>query len=325
MDYKDVLKSARENLNGSCKVCKVCNGIACSGEVPGMGGKGTGSAFTENMKSLEKVKINMRVLHDVKNPNTSVEMFGKKMKAPIFAAPVSGTTLNMGGKYTEKEYISWVIEGCLKAGIYPMVGDTAIETFLTDNLEVLKEKNADGIAFIKPWENDAIISKMKLAEDAGVFALGVDVDACGLVTLSLHGKNVEPKTLDKIKELKQGFIYNPEFYDDNINNFEDLNNVPLILQKEESNSRKLLDYIGLQNGVKLIPKMEVVSQELITEFVNIGLGIGFSIIDLATRNYKNLKELKINRKVPNINIYLATNKSISLTFASKMFIKYLKA
>ena len=201
MDYKSVLKSARENLNGSCKVCKVCNGIACSGEVPGMGGKGTGVAFTENIKSLEKVKINMRVLHNVKNPDTSVEMFGKKMKAPIFAAPVSGTTLNMGGKYTEKEYISWVIEGCLKAGIYPMVGDTAIETFLTDNLEVLKEKNADGIAFIKPWENDAIISKMKLAEDAGVFALGVDVDACGLVTLSLHCKNVEPKTLDKIKEL----------------------------------------------------------------------------------------------------------------------------
>ena len=131
--------------------------------------------------------------------------------------------------------------------------------------------------------------------------------------------------LERIKELKQGFVYNPEFYNGEVNNFEELNKLPLILQKEESNSRKLLDYIALQNGVKLIPKMEVVSQELITEFVNIGLGIGFSIIDLATRNYKNLKELKINRKVPNINIYLATNKSISLTFASKMFIKYLKA
>ena len=129
--------------------------------------------------------------------------------------------------------------------------------------------------------------------------------------------------LEKIKELKQGFIYNPEFYKDEINDFEDLNKLPLILQKEESNSRKLLDYIALQNSVKLIPKMEVVSQELITEFVNIGLGIGFVIIDLATRNYKNIKELKINKKIPNINIYLATNKSISLTFASKMFIKYL--
>jgi len=130
--------------------------------------------------------------------------------------------------------------------------------------------------------------------------------------------------LEKIKELKQGFIYNPEFYKDEITNFEDLNNFPLILQKEESNSRKLLDYVALQNSVKLVPKMEVVSQELITEFVNIGLGIGFAIIDLAKRNYKNLKELKINKKIPNINIYLATNKSVSLTFASKMFIKYLK-
>ncbi len=129
--------------------------------------------------------------------------------------------------------------------------------------------------------------------------------------------------LEKIKELKQGFIYNPEFYKDNINNFSDLNNIPLILQKKESNSRKLLDYIALLNNVVLMPKMEVVSQELITSFASIGLGVGFSIIDLA-KNHKNLKELKINKKIPNINIYLATNKSISLTFASKMFINFLK-
>ncbi|MBR4693847.1 MAG: LysR family transcriptional regulator [Bacilli bacterium] len=130
--------------------------------------------------------------------------------------------------------------------------------------------------------------------------------------------------LEKITELKQGFIYNPDFFDDNVNTFADLNKVPLILQKEESNSRKLLDYLALQNNVKLIPKMEVVSQELITEFTNIGLGIGFAIIDLSKRNFRNLKELNINKKIPNINIYLATNKSVSLTFASKTFIRYLK-
>ncbi len=129
--------------------------------------------------------------------------------------------------------------------------------------------------------------------------------------------------LQKIKELKQGFIYNPLFYKDEFTNLEDLNNTDLILQKEESNSRKLLDHIALLNNVKLIPKTEVVSQELISEFVNIGLGIGFVIIDLAKRNYKDLQELKINKKIPNINVYLATNKSISLTFASKTFIKYL--
>ncbi len=42
MNFKEVEKVAREKFNGSCKVCKACNGVACAGEVPGMGGKGTG-------------------------------------------------------------------------------------------------------------------------------------------------------------------------------------------------------------------------------------------------------------------------------------------
>ena len=129
--------------------------------------------------------------------------------------------------------------------------------------------------------------------------------------------------LEKIKELKQGFVYNSDYYTDNVKTFSDLNKLPLILQNGESNSRKLLDYIALQEHVKLIPRMEVVSQELISEFVNIGLGVGFVIIDLANRNFKNLKELEINKTIPNINVYLALNKSVLLTFASKKFIDYL--
>ena len=138
--------------------------------------------------------------------------------------------------------------------------------------------------------------------------------------------NIKESNLEllKLKELKQGFMYNPAFYNDDITSFKDLNKYPLILQKTQSNSRKLLDYISLNNNVILKPKMEVVSQDLLTEFVNIGLGIGFVIIDLANKKFDNLKELHINKKIPNINIYLATNKSISLTFASKTFIKYLK-
>lgn len=202
MDYKELLKSARENLNGSCKVCKVCNGVVCAGEVPGMGGKGSGSSFIENNKSLEKVKINMRVIHNVSNPDMTIELFGKKMSAPIFAAPVTGTTLNMGGKITEREYIKPVVEGCINSGIYAMVGDTAVDEFLIENLSVLKENNGEGIVFIKPWENEDIKRKIKLAEEAGAFAVGVDIDACGLVTLSMHGKTVQPKNVEQIRELK---------------------------------------------------------------------------------------------------------------------------
>lgn len=201
MNYKEVLKNAKINLNGSCRVCPVCNGKVCSGEVPGMGGKGTGEAFTVNVQALKMHKLNMRVLHSAGNPDTSIDLFGKKMRIPVFAAPVSGTTLNMGGKFTEQEYISWVIDGCLKAGIYPMVGDTAVDSFLITNLEELKKAGGDGIAFIKPWKNSEVINKIHLAEEAGAYAVGMDIDAAGLITLALHGKPVGPKTVSDIKEI----------------------------------------------------------------------------------------------------------------------------
>lgn len=203
MNYKEVLKNAKSNLNGSCRVCPICNGKVCSGEVPGMGGKGTGEAFTANVDALRKYKLNMRVLHSCSNPDTSIELFGKKMRIPVFAAPVSGTTLNMGGKFTEKEYISWVIEGCLNGGIYPMVGDTAVDSFLITNLEELKRAGGNGIAVIKPWKNSEVINKIRMAEDAGAYAVGMDIDAAGLITLALHGKPVGPKTVEDIKEIAQ--------------------------------------------------------------------------------------------------------------------------
>ncbi|HEY8805124.1 MAG TPA: alpha-hydroxy-acid oxidizing protein [Clostridium sp.] len=203
MNYKDVLKDARVNLNKSCRVCPICNGVACAGEVPGMGGKGSGDAFKINIESLAEYKLNMRTIHDAKDPDTTLELFGRKMDMPVFAAPVSGTTLNMGGKFSEEEYISWVISGCLQGGIFPMVGDTAVDSFLITNLSELEKQGGNGIAIIKPWENSNVIEKIKLAEKAGAFAIGMDIDACGLITLALLGKPVMPKTVDEIKEIVQ--------------------------------------------------------------------------------------------------------------------------
>ena len=138
---------------------------------------------------------------------------------------------------------------------------------------------------------------------------------------SIKESNIETKT---IKKLNQGFIYNEDYFKDNIKSLKDLEKYPLILQKKESNSRKFLDDFMLNNNLILNPKTEVVSQDLILEFTNAGFGIGFGIIDLAKRNYLNLKELNINKKIPSNNIYLAKNKSINLPFASKKFLEYLE-
>lgn len=199
---EEQIKKARELYNGTCRVCKVCNGVTCAGEVPGVGGKGTGDSFKENVKALNDIKINMRVIHNAKNPNTETELFGKKMSVPIFAAPITATSLNMGGIVSEEEYITSVIEGCLDCGIYPMVGDTAIDECLVTNLEILKQHNGQGIVFIKPRKNNVIIEKINMSKKANVFAMGIDIDGAGLLTMALHGKDVEPKTVEELKELK---------------------------------------------------------------------------------------------------------------------------
>jgi isopentenyl diphosphate isomerase/L-lactate dehydrogenase-like FMN-dependent dehydrogenase len=82
-----------------------------------------------------------------------------------------------------------------------MVGDGAIDTLLTDNLRVVKESGGCGIAIIKPWNNKTVIEKIRLAEEAGAAAVGMDIDAAGLVTLGLLGKPVSPKTVPELKEI----------------------------------------------------------------------------------------------------------------------------
>ena len=52
MDVKVLRETARKQMTGKCRVCPVCNGRVCAGEVPGMGGTGTGEAFTENMDNF---------------------------------------------------------------------------------------------------------------------------------------------------------------------------------------------------------------------------------------------------------------------------------
>jgi 4-hydroxymandelate oxidase len=45
MSMSEIRKRARERMGGICRVCRVCDGRVCRGEVPGMGGIGTGASF----------------------------------------------------------------------------------------------------------------------------------------------------------------------------------------------------------------------------------------------------------------------------------------
>ena len=198
---KEIRKTARDLMTGFCRVCPVCNGKACAGEVPGMGGLGTGSAFMTNVQALAKYTFNMRLVHDITEPDTSTTLLGLRLSMPVLAAPIGGISFNMGGKRTEEEYITAIIDGCKQAGIIGCTGDGVPPFIHEAGFAAISAAGGHGIPFIKPWEDAELYEKLSKAENCGAPILGMDIDAAGLITLRKMGRPVSPKSLDTLREI----------------------------------------------------------------------------------------------------------------------------
>lgn len=198
---KEIRKNAKEKMQGYCRVCPVCDGKACAGEVPGMGGLGTGASFRANIESLAKIRFNMRLIHDTEEPDTSVEILGKRLEIPVLAAPIGGVSFNMGGKVSEEDYILSVLEGCAEKGTLGCVGDGVPPFIHEAGYAAIRSLAGRGIPFIKPWEDKELYEKMEKAEKSGAEIMGMDIDAAGLITLKLMGRPVGPKSPEKLREI----------------------------------------------------------------------------------------------------------------------------
>lgn len=77
-----------------CKSCPVCNGKACGNKVPGPGAKGTGTVAIRNYDAWQNIYVNMDTLTSNAPVDTTLELFGKTFKYPIFAGPVGAIQLH---------------------------------------------------------------------------------------------------------------------------------------------------------------------------------------------------------------------------------------
>lgn len=198
---KEIRDNARKMMETFCKVCPICNGKACAGQVPGMGGLGSGSSFTNNVKALTKIKFNMRLIHDVIEPDTTVTVLGKKLALPVLAAPIGGVSFNMGGAISEEDYIEAIINGCKSKAIIGCSGDGVPDFIHQAGFNAIKSAEGHGIPFIKPWEDEELFKKLDTAKATGTDIIGMDIDAAGLITLRKMGRPVSPKSLDKLTEI----------------------------------------------------------------------------------------------------------------------------
>lgn len=201
MNMQELKVLAKEKIGPVCRICPVCNGVACRGEVPGMGGIGTGSSFQNNVKALQDIKLNMRTTHDVTQPDTSCDILGISMKMPIIAAPIGGIPFNLNNFASELEYAEIILGGCKQAGCFGMTGDGRERESYTDGLAALS-KIGIGVPTAKPRPNEEIIKMAALAEQAGAPAIAIDIDAAALINMTISGQPVSGKTVADMRELK---------------------------------------------------------------------------------------------------------------------------
>ena len=192
MDIKQIRDAAREKLKPHCRVCPSCDGRACAGEVPGVGGIGTGESFMENVKALAAWKLHIRTLHDSAPFDTTLDLWGFTLTNPIMGAPLAGLAAHFQKKLDEQEIVDAILSGCLAGGSLGWIGDGVNPAMFTASLELVKRYKGRAIVTIKPRGVQEIMKRIRMAEEAEALAVAIDVDAAGFHAMATRGQPVGP-------------------------------------------------------------------------------------------------------------------------------------
>ena len=178
MTYQEIVTRAREVMGPNCRVCPVCDGRACRGEVPGVGGLGSGSSFTVCRPFFDSVKVMMDVVYESGELDTSLELFGERWPFPFFMAPLGGMGLNYNSYLSEEDWSRMSVGGMAVCGSLAFTPDGALDKFFNLSLRSIRENNGRGIPTVKPWATEKLLERLHLSEEVGATAFACDVDSC---------------------------------------------------------------------------------------------------------------------------------------------------
>lgn len=201
MLYAEIMLEARGQMGAYCKACPICDGKACGNHIPGPGSKPPGNLALRNYNKWQELCINMDTISENRKVDTTFELFGRKLTAPILAAPIGGMNLHYGEKHSDKSYNSILVKGCIEAGTIAVIGDNADPKIFAEMLEGIAENDGNGIPTIKPWNKEAVFERLDLAKKANAFACAMDIDGAGLPFLKKLNPNAGTKTVEELKEI----------------------------------------------------------------------------------------------------------------------------
>ena len=206
MEYAEVLENARKKMSPVCKVCPVCDGIACGHTMPGPGSKPPGNGANDNYMAWRKIRLNMDTITEGKKTDTSIELFGRTLSFPVLSGPVG----SVRRQFHEEDDVSDYNEACLAAaescstmhafgtGLEKRVWRNAIRSSLAHENRGIPVFNPDSTEQIHAWMDlyDAVEKPA---------AAALVVDSAGLPHYRSMMGIGGPKSVAEIRELKEYF------------------------------------------------------------------------------------------------------------------------
>jgi isopentenyl diphosphate isomerase/L-lactate dehydrogenase-like FMN-dependent dehydrogenase len=203
--------NAKAKLYPVCKVCKVCDGRLCAGEMPGIGSVGTGKTFLDNYNKLQDIKFEQKIIHSNTEININIKFLEYNLKTPVFIAPVTGMKTNLNNAMSELDYAKTVISGACKSGSIAFVGDGASTDKYKTILQAISQFDGWAIPIFKPrYDDEELFKRIYAAKKTGVRTVGIDIDALRLTTMENKGKKTRARDFKElayiIKKSKINFI-----------------------------------------------------------------------------------------------------------------------
>jgi isopentenyl diphosphate isomerase/L-lactate dehydrogenase-like FMN-dependent dehydrogenase len=161
------------------------------------------ATFRRNPQAFHHYLFRQKIFHDVSEPDTCVELFGKSLPTPAITAPVGSFSLI--GKDAERE----VAAGCDRAGAMMFVSQAA--KFSPKEWRDADKSPLVFMAYMNRGK-DEVSAYAKLAEDLGFAAVGITVDTVRPVKIGdevpLSTKDGKPRrghksTVKDIEWMKQ--------------------------------------------------------------------------------------------------------------------------
>lgn len=202
MDMKTLRENAREKMKGFCKLCPICDGKACTGQMPGMGGPLTSASFKANVQSLADVRINLRTVHDVYETDCGFDFFGEKLSSPIMNGPIGAVAYNCG-PYDTYQFQKELMQGMTNVGSLGWIGDPCNDADFESSCRALGDAGK-GIVISKPHLDPAFVrERFTQAREAGAIGFGMDIDGAGIPGLLERGFPMGPKSVAQLRELRK--------------------------------------------------------------------------------------------------------------------------